>query len=154
MKTDLFQSCGHCWVFQICWHIDCSTFTASSFRIWNSSTGILSPPLALFVVMLPKAHLTRVAYKSIDLINECLEYNLCYPKPCFLSTKPYYLSKHAHYLLVLDLSYHWETLWGLMSSSSPKWTIDLSCLGTLLFKFHCIDSQWPRVYIVWAYYAN
>ena len=58
MKTDLFQSCGHCWVFQICWHIECSTFTASSFRIWNSSTGIPSPPLALFIVMLPKAHLT------------------------------------------------------------------------------------------------
>ena len=35
-----------------------STFTASSFRIWNSSTGIPSPPLALLVVMLPKAHLT------------------------------------------------------------------------------------------------
>ena len=45
-------------VFQICWHIECSTFTASSFRIWNSSTGIPSPPLALFIVMLPKAHLT------------------------------------------------------------------------------------------------
>ena len=44
--------------FQICWHIECSTFTASSFRIWNSSTGIPLPPLALFVVMLPKAHLT------------------------------------------------------------------------------------------------
>ena len=58
LKTDLFQSCGHCWVFQICWHIECSTFTASSFRIWNNSTRILSPPLALFVVMLPKAHLT------------------------------------------------------------------------------------------------
>ena len=28
------------------------TFTASSFRIWNSSTEILSPPLALFIVML------------------------------------------------------------------------------------------------------
>ena len=28
---------------------------ASSFRIWNSSTGIPSPPLALFVVMLSKA---------------------------------------------------------------------------------------------------
>ena len=40
MKTDLFQSCGHCWVFQICWHIECSTVTTSSFRIWNSSTGI------------------------------------------------------------------------------------------------------------------
>jgi len=58
MKTDLFQSCGHCWVFHICWHIECSTFTASSFRIWNSSTGIPSPPLALFIVMLSKAHLT------------------------------------------------------------------------------------------------
>ena len=58
MKTGLFQSFGHCWVFQICCHIECSTFTASSFRIWNSSTGIPSPPLALLIVMLPKAHLT------------------------------------------------------------------------------------------------
>ena len=57
-KNWLFQSCGHCWVFQICWHIECSTFTASSFRIWNISTGISSHPLALFVVMLSKAHLT------------------------------------------------------------------------------------------------
>ena len=39
-------------------HIECSTFTASSFRIWKSSTGIPFPPLAFFVVMLPKAHLT------------------------------------------------------------------------------------------------
>ena len=58
MKIDLFQSYGHCWVSQICWHIECSTFTASSFRMWNSSTGIPSPPLALFIVMLYKAHLT------------------------------------------------------------------------------------------------
>ena len=58
MKTDLFQSCGHCWVFQMCWHIEGSTFTASSFRIWNSSPGIPPLPLALSVVMLSKAHLT------------------------------------------------------------------------------------------------
>ena len=58
MKTDLFQSCGHCWVFQVCWHIECSTFTALSFRIWYRSTWIPSPPLTLFIVMLPKAHLT------------------------------------------------------------------------------------------------
>ena len=64
MKTDLFQSCGHCWVFQICWHIECNTFTASAFRIGNSTTGIPSPPLALFVVMLPKAHLTLHATMS------------------------------------------------------------------------------------------
>jgi len=58
-------------VFQICWCIECSTFTESSFRIWNSSTGILPPPLALFVVMLPKAHLTlhsRVSGHSIVII--------------------------------------------------------------------------------------
>ena len=54
----LFQSCGPFWVFQICWHIECSTFTASSLRIWSSSAGIPSPPLALFVVVLPQAHLT------------------------------------------------------------------------------------------------
>ena len=54
----LFQFRGHCWVFQICWHIECSTFTASSSRVWNSSTGIPSPPVALFIVMLSQAHLT------------------------------------------------------------------------------------------------
>ena len=58
MKTDLFQSCGHCWVFRICWQIEWSTLTASSFRIWNSSAGIPSPPVALFIVMLSQAHLT------------------------------------------------------------------------------------------------
>ena len=35
----------------------CSKLTASS-RIWKSSAGIWSPALALFVVMLPKTHLT------------------------------------------------------------------------------------------------
>ena len=60
----LFQSCGHCWVFQICWYIECSTFTASSFSIWNSSTGIPSPPLALFIVMLSKAQLTSYSRMS------------------------------------------------------------------------------------------
>ena len=57
MKTDLFQSCGHCWVFQICWHIEFSTFTVSSFRTWNSLAEIPLPPPALFIVMLPKTHL-------------------------------------------------------------------------------------------------
>ena len=58
MRADLFQFCGHCWVFQICWHVECNTLIAPSFKILNSSAGILSPPLALFLVMLPKAHLT------------------------------------------------------------------------------------------------
>ena len=58
MKTDLFQSRGHCWIFKLCWHIEWSTLTVSSLRTWNSSAEILSLPLTLFVVMLPKAHLT------------------------------------------------------------------------------------------------
>ena len=58
MKTDLFQSCGCFWVFQICWHIEGSTLMASSFRILNSSAGFPSSPLALLIVMLSKAYLT------------------------------------------------------------------------------------------------
>ena len=53
-----FQSCAHCWVFQIRWHFEHSSFTTSSFRIWRSSARIPSPPLALFIVMLPLAHMT------------------------------------------------------------------------------------------------
>ena len=47
MKIDLFQARGHRWVFQICWHIECSPFTASSSRIWNSSTVILFQILSM-----------------------------------------------------------------------------------------------------------
>ena len=36
MKTDVFQSCGYFWVFQICWYIECTTLTTSSFRIISS----------------------------------------------------------------------------------------------------------------------
>ena len=65
MKTDLFKSCNHCCVFQICWHIECSTFTASSFRIWNSSAGIPSLPLALFLLMLPKGEISLTSDMQI-----------------------------------------------------------------------------------------
>ena len=58
IETDFFQSYGHCWVFQIFWHFEHNTLTASSFRIWNNSTGILSPPLPLFIPLFPKAHMT------------------------------------------------------------------------------------------------
>ena len=55
------------WHFPVLWPLLCfpnlraywgQNFKASSFRIWNSSAGISSPPLALFVMMLPKACLT------------------------------------------------------------------------------------------------
>ena len=75
VKTDLFQSCDHCWVFHDCWHTECSAFMAFSFRIWNNSTGLLSPPLTLFIVMLPQAHLTshsRVSGSRWVITPSCL----------------------------------------------------------------------------------
>ena len=50
--------------FLICWHTECSTLTASSFRIWNSSIGIPSPPLCFFIVILLKAHLSSYSRMS------------------------------------------------------------------------------------------
>ena len=63
-ETHLFQSCGHCWVFQIWLHIECTTVTASSFRVLDISAGIPSCPLALFRVVLPNAHLTSQSRMS------------------------------------------------------------------------------------------
>ena len=54
---DWNENCDHCWVFPICWHVECNTFIASSFRIWNSSTGIPSPPLLLLLLL---SHFSRV----------------------------------------------------------------------------------------------
>ena len=93
MKTDLFQSCGHCWVFHICWHIECSTFTASSFRFWNTSTGIPSPPLALFVMMLSKAHLTshsRIHHQVPELAQTPVHWvsDVIQPSHSLLSPSP------------------------------------------------------------------
>ena len=64
MKIELFQSFGHCWAFQICWHITYSTLKASFLRILNRSAGIRSPPLALLITMLPKVHLTSPSRMS------------------------------------------------------------------------------------------
>ena len=83
MKTDFFQYCSHCWVFQICWHIECSTLTASSLRILNSLAGIVSPPLVLFIVTLPKTHLTSLSRMSDSrwvTTPSCLSESLFYLK--------------------------------------------------------------------------
>ena len=50
MKTDFSSPLATAEFSKFEWHIDCSTSTASSFRILNSSVGIPSPPLALFAV--------------------------------------------------------------------------------------------------------
>ena len=39
IRIELFQSYGHYWAFQICWHIEYNTLMTSSFRILNSSVA-------------------------------------------------------------------------------------------------------------------
>ena len=57
MKTDIFHSCGHCWVFQICWHIECSALTASSLRICS------------FCVFLPPLLISSASIRSIPFLS-------------------------------------------------------------------------------------
>ena len=102
MKTDLCQPCGHCWFFQICWHIECGTLTAYYFMIWNSSTGVPSPQLALFVVMLPKVYLTS---------------NFRISGSRWVIT-PLWLSESLRYFLFSSSVYFWNLF--LISSASVR----------------------------------
>ena len=85
--------CGHCCVFQMCWRIECSTFTASSFRLWNSSAEIPLFPLVLFMVILPKAHLTSHSRMSGSRwviipsgLSESLRFFFCIVILCIFAT--------------------------------------------------------------------
>jgi len=129
MKTDLFLSCDNYWVFQICWHIECSTFTASSFRIWNSSSGIPSPPLALFVVILPKAHLTSHSRMSGSRLAIT---------PLWLSGSNNFLystSVYSCYLFLIS----WASFWSIpfLSFIVPIFTWNVPLLS-LIFLKRCV----------------
>ena len=57
MKTDFFQTCGHCCIFQIFWHIE---YSLSQHHLLGFEIAQLKfhHLCYLFIVMLPKAHLT------------------------------------------------------------------------------------------------
>ena len=57
MKTDLFQSCGHC-CFPNAGILSAALSQHHLLGFEIAQPGNPSPPLALFIVMLPKAHLT------------------------------------------------------------------------------------------------
>ena len=105
MKTDLFQSCGHCWIFQICWHIECNSVAASSFRILNSSADIPSSPLPLFVEMLSKARLA-----SHSRMSSCRL--VITPSWLFGSLRPFWYSSsvYSYYLLLSSASVRSHTV--------------------------------------------
>ena len=144
MKTDLLQSCGHCWVFQICWHVECSTFTASSFRIWNNSAGIPSPPLALFIVMLPKAHLTSHSRMSssrwvttalwlFGSLQSFLYSSSVYSCHLFLIS---FASVHCHFCPLLFPSLHEMLPWYLTFLEEIS-SLSHCIVFPYLFSFHC-----------------
>ena len=127
--SSLFESCGHCWVFQIWWHIECSMFTASYCRIQNMSTEIPSPPLALFIVTLLKTHLTSDCRMSgsrwviiplwlSTLLRSFLYSSSVYSCHLFLissaSVRPYHfcplLSPSLHEMFLWYLSFFWRDL--------------------------------------------
>ena len=58
MKTESFLSCGHSECFTFAGILKEILYQHHLLGFWNSSAKIPSPPLALFIVMLPKAHLT------------------------------------------------------------------------------------------------
>ena len=65
VKTDLFQSCGHCWVFQTCWHTECSTLIASSTNNWIKDLLSMVPPIR-----------TRLSFPSVSLSHQEASINL------------------------------------------------------------------------------
>ena len=87
-KTDLFQSCGHCWVFQICWHIECSTLTHLQ-RCVNSKEYSAKKIINLISVL--TIWWCSYVESSLVLLNESVCYDqyillakLCQPLTCFV----------------------------------------------------------------------
>ena len=137
MKTDLFQFSIHCWVLQICWCIECSTLIASSFRILNSSAGIPSLLLALFIEMLPKAHLTSHSRMSgssviIQIFKTFLVWEYIPQKNCSLYCVHRDLQKlnpkESHFKAWCTLEFKFPVL---------KTSLCFSLLGLLNLKSEC-----------------
>ena len=141
MKTDFFQSCDHCWVFQICWHIECFTLTASYLGIWNSLAEIPSPPLALFVQFSSVAQLCPTLCNPLDYrvhgilqarILECAAFlspgDL--PNPGLLHCRPilYQLSHKESPRILKWVAYPFSR-----GSSPPRNRTGVSCIAGRFF---------------------
>ena len=70
----------------------CRTLTVSCFRIWNSSTGISSPLLAWFVVILPNS----VLFSHSVLSDSFWPHGLQHPRPPCPSSTPGAYSNSCH----------------------------------------------------------
>ena len=152
MKTDLFQSWGHCSLFQICWCIECNTLTATSFRIWNSSAGISSPPLVLFIVF-PKAHLTSHSKISVSRwvitplwLSGSWRYFLYSSSvySCLLFLTPYASVRFMPFLFFIVPIFAWNFF--LVSLIFLKWS--------LIFPFYCFPLFLCIRHLGWLSYLS
>ena len=126
IRIDIFQSCGHCEVFQICWHTEWSTFIALSLRILNSSAGIPSSPLALLVRVLPKAPLTshsRVLGSGWVTRPSWLSWSL----RSFLYSSSVYF---CHLFLIFDSVFYCAHLWMKYSFDIFNFLEEISSLSS------------------------
>ena len=139
-----FQFPGHCWVFQICWRIEYNTSIASSFNILNSSVGILSPPLALFLVMLPKAHLTSHSKMSGSRWVATPLWLSKILRPFFFSFSVY----SCHLFLISSASV--RSFCPLSCQSLHEmfpWYLQFSWRDLLSFPFHCFPLFLFTIYL-------
>ena len=130
MKTDLFQSCGHCWVFQICWHIECSTFTISSYNHYinsiNCSCVVFRNEIIVKLCVSLNVIIT-LKYKST--LSEAREPELKFPPPqvcvCVLShvwlfATPWTVACHVP----LSMEFSREEYWSVLPFPSPGYLPD------------------------------
>ena len=141
------------------WHIECSTFIASSFRIWNSSTGIPSPPIALFSVMLPKAHMTshsRMSGSRWVITSSWLSGSW----RSFLSSSSVY---SCHLFLISSTSVRSITFLSFIVPSLHEmfpWYLSISWRDFESFLFCCFPlflctDHWGRLsYLSWLFFGT
>ena len=109
MKTDLFQSCDHCWVFQIFWHIKCSTLTTYLYKlmlfsyccVWIFVIAWTVAPQAPLLKGLPRQECWSVLRSSQPRDEIHVSFTLCIGK-CILY---HWAAWEAPYKLIYEYKY-------------------------------------------------
>ena len=96
MKTDLFQSCGHCWVFQICWWERLTDYLLSKFAIFHLVFRFHSKDSPCFMQNILKDSLFYLQMSLLLPSFETTDSFLCFLSLhwlCFSDSVQYFLSK-------------------------------------------------------------
>jgi len=128
LDTALLWDWDENWPFPVLWPLlsfsnllTYCTLTAS-FRILNSSAGIPSPPLALFLVMLPKAYLTSHFRMSSSRCMTTLSW-LPGSLRCFLCCSSVY---SCHLFLISSTSIRSLLFLSFIAHPCMKYSLDIS----------------------------